>query len=133
MAVGYLAAGLLGCKPSNQIELVKSNDGLFMEYQDRVFAVEYKSPPNGRGIEYLVRISNPSFDDSEVIEARNLSFQLMDNPVLKNLQNKQIQTIDYDPARVTRYLNKDVYPGKSYPIPRKLEARSLNDILQNPK
>ena len=110
------------------VKVTRIGDNLFVEYKGRVFKVNYEKPEAGRGINHLVSKLNPTYDDAQIMEIGNLTATLIQlKSELGTLKNNR-DSYEFEHAYVRIPV---LSQNATYPIPKQIEAKSLNDLLAN--
>lgn len=125
---GYLRDKLknaLADADNRYFRAVKIRDNVYVEFQGKVFEIEKVKPVESRGIQYLVSITNPSYNRGELKTIGELSEQLYNNPMLENLKNGEVVGIPYNPKKIMGFLQPYTY----YPIPKEIGDGSLEVLV----
>ena len=107
-------------------EALKVGDNIFIGYQGRVFEIVSRFPKQSRGMQFLVKQENLSYDRAKLEVIGKLAEQLYKNPRLKTLIPKQIERIHFDHRKKVGFLDLIT----DYPIPKQIPAKSLDELVK---
>lgn len=109
----------------NPVKATKADGNIFVEYNGNVFKVEYERPEEGRGVDQLVHKLNPNYNNAQIANGGELASKLIAaKDKLNKLQEGEVIELNAE------YLRPPALSfTSSYPIPKQVTARNLNEVL----
>ncbi|HLC59799.1 MAG TPA: hypothetical protein VJJ52_00025 [Candidatus Nanoarchaeia archaeon] len=115
-----------GAKSPRYIRAVRLKGKTYVEFEGKVFRIDYERPDSGRGINHLVDRLNPQFDDGDIQSVGKLAMNLeYKRDALEDLRDGQAVRWSYNPLVRTAVLSQT---GR-YAVPIQVEARNLEQVM----